>query len=81
MGLDIRLPLGLLFAILGVLLMGYGLASDPAIYQRSLSINVNLIWGFVLLLFGSVFLFLGRRGSKPAESGSTPQPAKPGRGH
>jgi len=82
MGLDIRLPLGLLFAILGALLMTYGLyTSDSAIYARSLSINVNLVWGFVLLVFGSAFLFLGRRGSKPAEPGPAPPPANPGRGH
>lgn len=81
MGLDIRLPLGLLFAILGVLLMAFGLYSDPAIYARSLSINVNLVWGFVLLVFGSAFLFLGRRGSKATGPGSAPPPTKPGRGH
>ena len=81
MGLDIRLPIGLMFSVIGALLLVYGLYSDPAIYQRSLSINVNLVWGFVLLVFGSAFLFLGRRGSKPAEPGPAPPPAKPGRGH
>ncbi len=60
MGLDIRLPIGLMFAILGVLLAGHGLASDPAIFQRSLGVNVNLWWGLTLLAFGSVMLFLGR---------------------
>lgn len=60
MGLDIRLPIGLMFAILGVLLAGHGLVSDPAIFQRSLGVNVNLWWGLTLLLFGSVMLFLGR---------------------
>ena len=81
MGLDIRLPLGLLFVILGALLMIYGFFSDPAIYQRSLSININFGWGVVLLLFGSVFLFLGHRGNKPAPPTSATPPAKPGRGH
>ena len=81
MGLDIRLPLGLLFAILGALLMSYGLFSDPAIYARSLSININLAWGFVLLLFGGVFLFLGRRGNKSAEPRAASTSTKPGRDH
>ena len=81
MGLDIRLPLGLLFAILGVLLMVFGFFSDPAIYARSLSINVNLVRGFVLLVFGSAFLFLGRRGSKPTERAPATPPTKPGRSH
>jgi hypothetical protein len=61
MGIDIRLPIGLMFAIFGLLLSGYGLMSDAAIYQRSLGINVNLAWGFFLLGFGGFMLMLGRR--------------------
>lgn len=64
MGLDIRLPIGFLFSIFGVLLIAYGLLSDPAIYQRSLGININLEWGIVMLVFGAIMLTLGRRGSK-----------------
>jgi len=52
MNLDLRLPIGLMFSIFGVILVGYGLASDSAIYARSLGINVNLWWGIVLLAFG-----------------------------
>jgi hypothetical protein len=62
MKLDLRLPIGLMFSIFGLLLAGYGLASDPAIYQRSLGVNVNLWWGLVLLVFGLVMLGLVRRG-------------------
>ena len=64
MGLDIRLPLGLLFALIGLILTVYGLTSDPARYQQSLGVNVNLYWGVVLFVFGMVMLFLGRRGGK-----------------
>jgi hypothetical protein len=64
MGLDVRLPIGGLFSILGVLLVGYGLVSDSGIYARSLGINMNLWWGVVLLVFGVVMVALGRRGSK-----------------
>lgn len=60
MGLDIRLPIGLLFALLGLLMTGYGFLSDPAIYQRSLGININQAWGIVLLLFGCIMILLGR---------------------
>ena len=56
MNLDLRLPIGLMFSIFGVILVGYGLASDAAIYVRSLGINVNLWWGIVLLAFGVVML-------------------------
>jgi hypothetical protein len=63
MKLDLRLPIGLMFSIIGALLVVFGLASDPAIYQRSLGVNVNLWWGLVLLVFGLVMLWLVRRGS------------------
>jgi len=63
--LDIRIPIGGMFTIFGVVLIVYGLVSDPAIYQRSLGINVNLWWGLVLLVFGLVMLWLAYRGSKP----------------
>ena len=61
MGLDIRIPLGMMFTILGCLLAGFGFFSDPAIYQRSLGIDVNLWWGLVLLVFGALMLYLGWR--------------------
>ena len=41
MKLDLRLPIGLMFSIIGALLVVFGLVSDAAIYQRSLGINVN----------------------------------------
>jgi hypothetical protein len=63
MKLDLRLPIGLMFSIIGALLAVFGLASDPAIYQRSLGINVNLWWGLVLLVFGLTMLWLVRRGT------------------
>jgi len=56
MSLDLRVPIGLLFALLGALLAVYGWFSDPAVYQASLGINVNLWWGLVLLLFGGSML-------------------------
>jgi len=67
MGLDIRIPMGLMFTILGAMVTGYGVFSERAIYQRSLGINVNLWWGLVLLAFGLVFLWLGRRAGGRAD--------------
>lgn len=62
MNLDVRLPIGLMFTLFGVVLAGYGLVSDPKIYvDRSLGLNINLYWGFVLLAFGVVMLFLVSR--------------------
>ena len=64
MGLDLRLPIGVLFSALAVVLIVYGLISDPAIYARSLGINVNLGWGCVLLVFGLAMLAASRRRGK-----------------
>jgi uncharacterized membrane protein HdeD (DUF308 family) len=62
MGFDIRLPIGYLFTILGVLLVLYGLITNgAAFYQRSLGMNINLAWGVVLLIFGLIMAFLAKR--------------------
>lgn len=61
MRLDVRLPIGMMFTVVGVILAGYELTSDPAIYARSLGVNVNLWWGLVLLAFGAVMLGLASR--------------------
>jgi H+/Cl- antiporter ClcA len=68
MGLDIRLPIGLLFSLLGVLLVATGLLTDKEIYQRSLGININLWWGLAMLAFGAVLLLLGWLKARAAPS-------------
>jgi hypothetical protein len=57
-GLDIRIPIGLLFTVLGVIVGGYGLltADDAERYARSFSVNINLWWGGVMLVFGTLML-------------------------
>ena len=62
MQLDIRLPIGALFSILGVLLVIGGLMADDIHLERSLGHNVNLWWGIVVLAFGLWMLWLSRRG-------------------
>ena len=68
MGLDIRLPIGLLFTVFGLILTIFGIFSDPAIYRQSLDINVNLYCGLVLLAFGGIMIFFGRRGMRAPSS-------------
>lgn len=58
---DLRIPLGWLFAVLGVLLVLAGLRATPAADVRSLGININLIWGMVMIAFALVCLWLARR--------------------
>jgi uncharacterized membrane protein YidH (DUF202 family) len=63
MGLDIKLPIGLMFTILGLLLLVYGLftGSGHEMYERSLNINVNLWLGIGMVVFGVVMLLLVKR--------------------
>jgi hypothetical protein len=65
MGFDIRLPIGMMFSVFGVLVGAYGAATqDSEMYVRhSLGINVNLWWGLVMLIFGGGMLLLVRRGA------------------
>ena len=60
--LDIRWPIGLLFAAIGALVSGYGLfhAGDA----QPLGVNLNLWWGLVMLLFGLGLLWGARHASK-----------------
>ena len=64
MGIDIRLPIGFVFSLMGILMTVFGVAGEQTIYQRSLGINVNLDWGLVLLGFGIIMVLLGRRGMR-----------------
>jgi hypothetical protein len=64
MGLDVRFPIGGMFSIIGAMLTIYGIASNPAIYEKSLGINVNLWWGLVLLVFGLAMLVFAYRATK-----------------
>ena len=67
MGLDIKIPIGLMFAILGLLLTIFGLATngDTELYKRSLDINVNLWTGLVMVLIGVFMLATSK--IKPAK--------------
>jgi hypothetical protein len=62
--LDLRFPMGLFFSALGVLLVGYGVLGDQAVYQASLGVNVNLWAGLAILLFGGLMLAGGWRAMK-----------------
>ena len=69
MNFDLRLPIGIMFSLFGAMLVIFGAVSDKAIYDtHSLGININLVWGGVLLVFGAFMLFLTWRArSKPAQ--------------
>ena len=66
MNFDLRLPIGIMFSLFGAILTIFGAVSNKsAIYtEHSLGININLIWGIVLLVFGLFMLFLALKGGK-----------------
>jgi hypothetical protein len=74
MGLDIRWPIGLMFTLVGAMLVILGLvtASDAQTYMCSLGININLRWGLVLLVFGLFMLTMAWRGSRPPTDRTAP---------
>jgi len=63
MAVDIRIPLGLVFLILGGILALFGLFTreNVALYEKYQGLNPNLVWGAVMFLFGAVMFFIGRR--------------------
>jgi hypothetical protein len=67
MGLDIRWPIGIMFTLIGTLLVIEGLITGPS--AKSLNLNINLWWGVVLLVFGALMLLGATRSRK------TPPPA------
>ncbi len=72
MGLDIRIPIGLLFVLLGGMLALFGLFTKGQyeLYERSLKYNINLGWGGVMFLFGILMVLMGyrRRPVRPVEA-------------
>ncbi len=53
---DLKIPLGSLLSFYGFILVLYGVFGPRYIYEKSLGLNVNLIWGVLILLIGGLFL-------------------------
>ncbi len=69
MPLDLRIPIGLLFSLLGILLAGYGVVSEPSLYRVSLGLNINGWWGAAMLVFGGAMLAAARHSAHKAVAG------------
>lgn len=60
MSADIRIPIGAMFSLMGLLLGFYGWGtSGSEMYMKSLGMNMNLYWGGAMLLFGVLMLIFG----------------------
>jgi len=64
--LDIRIPVGLIFTLLGVLVLAFGIAtnSDPDMYVKSMQININLWSGIFMTVFGALMLVWAKLAKK-----------------
>jgi multisubunit Na+/H+ antiporter MnhG subunit len=85
MGLDIRIPLGMIFLIIGGIMSLFGFFTrGTALYDRSLGMDVNLTWGLIMFVFGLVMFVVGKR-QKWQDDPVTPRPwerdASTKRGH
>jgi len=58
--MDLRVPSGLFFAILGAILVGMGIL-EPDLRAPLTEINVNLYSGLSMLVFGGFLLIMARR--------------------
>jgi hypothetical protein len=58
--MDLRIPSGLFFTLLGLILIVMGLFS-PGVGAPLTDVNVNLYAGITMLVFGAVLLLLARR--------------------
>lgn len=59
--IDIRLNIGLILTIMGVLILFTGLISSPELKALH-GVNIDLIWGIVTTIIGILFLLLyGKR--------------------
>ena len=59
MGLDIKIPIGLMFVILGIILTIFGITTlGDEMYIISLGKDVNLISGIGMLIFGGFMLLI-----------------------
>ena len=70
MNVDLRIPMGMMFTLMGAVLMAFGLSTknNPEIYARSLGMNANLWCGVALLVFGLLMVGFGRRGQEKIET-------------
>jgi hypothetical protein len=60
MQLDIRLPIGALFLVIGVLLLLEGIFGAVPAQAAPYGMNIDLAWGGVLAVFGAAMLLLRR---------------------
>lgn len=71
--LDVRIPIGALFTVVGLMLVGWGIAFPVQTHiptpKEAYDVNLNLVWGAVIFVFGALMSFFAWRDRKPDSSG------------
>ncbi len=57
MGIDIKLPIGIFFSILGFVVMLSGILKKGEVLEK-LGFNFNLYWGIFIFIFGVIMVTL-----------------------
>lgn len=64
---DLKIPLGGLLGFYGIVLLIYGIFGPKDIYDKSFHLDINVIWGVLMMIISSAFLlsaYFGRRTKK-----------------
>jgi uncharacterized membrane protein YgdD (TMEM256/DUF423 family) len=80
MKLDIRTPIGGMFFLDGLILVGYGAFGNPNLGQTQ-GTNINLLWGIAMTLFGGTMLAFALRARKADATGGAPPASTTAGGH
>ena len=61
--IDIKIPIGLMFLVLGLLIAIYGFSTmnNAEMYVKSFNININIWSGLSMLVFGGIMLLFVRK--------------------
>ncbi len=71
--LDVRWPIGLLFLAIGFVVALYGLSAHPEVPGGlDRGVNLDLVWGVVLVLFGAFMIWGARRASRRQQDAERP---------
>ncbi len=66
--MDLRLPIGIFFVLVGIIMTAYGVVSPHDIPNITEKVNINLYWGIVLLVFGIPMTIFGWRAEAKART-------------
>lgn len=61
--MDLRTPIGYLFTLVGIILVGWGFFGGADTHTKA-GDNINLWWGFTMLVFGLLMGFFAWRATK-----------------